>query len=305
MLSSFVIMLREGFEAALVVAILYAYLVRTGRSALRPALWKGVGLAVGVSIVAGWVLYASVEGLTGRPRLVAFAAISLFAVCVLTWMVLWMRRHAHTLRGELQHSLDEALGHRERVGIAVGLAAFVAVLRESLEGVLFLVALSTGQSGWRVVLGAVAGLVVAGWLGWLVVIGGKRLPLKRFFQVTGLVLVVFAGGLLARAVGLLQAAQLLGTVNNAVYDVTSLTWLTQQHEVGRFLAAMLGWDPRPSLEQVVAWVGYVGTVSWLFLRPLTIAPRPAPAAPPAAAGSDPAAPAGDAPLTPPAGAERH
>jgi high-affinity iron transporter len=267
MATSFLIMLREGFEAALVVAILYAYLVRSGRGHLRPALWRGVGLAVAVSVVAGWVLHTSIDGLEGTARLLAFAGVSVAAVVVLTWMVLWMRSHAHSLRGELQSRLDEAMGSKERVGFAVGLAAFVAVLREALEAVLFLVAISTSASGAQVFAGAAAGLALAGTLGWLVVLGGLRIPMKRFFQVTGMVLVVFAAGLLARAVGLLQSAEVLGTVNGAVYDVTAVRGLTTSTESGRFLAALLGWDPRPSLEQVIAWAGYTAVVSWAFLRP--------------------------------------
>jgi high-affinity iron transporter len=103
-------------------------------------------------------------------------------------------------------------------------------------------------------------------LGWAVVLGGKRLPMKQFFQVTGVILILFAGGLLARTVMFLQTSGDMGIAWNNVYDLTSIKLLTVETETGRFLGAMFGWDPRPSIEQVIAYVGYVGIVTWLFLR---------------------------------------
>jgi high-affinity iron transporter len=123
----------------------------------------------------------------------------------------------------------------------------------------------------QVLAGGLLGLAVAATLGWLVVLGGRRLPMRRFFTVTGLVLLVFAAGLVSRTVLYLQSAGELGTVWNSVYDLTGDRWLTVSTETGRFLAAMFGWDPRPSIEQVVAYLAFLGTVGWLFLRP---PPRP-------------------------------
>jgi len=147
------------------------------------------------------------------------------------------------------------------------LLAFVAVVREGVEAALFLVAAATGVSGWGVVIGAVAGTALACVLAYLVYAGGRTLPLRTFFKVTGLVLIVFAAGLLSRGVMLLQSAGDLGSFNlNGVYDLRSIGWLTQSSEIGKFLAAMVGWDPRPSLEQVVLWLGYAIPVTVLFLR---------------------------------------
>jgi high-affinity iron transporter len=103
-------------------------------------------------------------------------------------------------------------------------------------------------------------------LGFLVVLGGRRLPMRQFFTVTGLVLIVFAAGLVSRTVLWLQAAGDLGTVWNNVYDLTAYRWLTVSTESGRFLAAMFGWDPRPSIEQIIGYLLFLVTVSWLFLR---------------------------------------
>jgi high-affinity iron transporter len=273
MLTALLIMLREGFEAALVVAIVYAYIRRIDRHDLAWPMWWGVAAAAALSLAVGIVIHLTVENLGGRPRLLAFAAVSLFAVCVLTWMVFWMRRQARHIRGDLQRSIDQAISHGN-VRFAVMAVAFLAVAREGLEAALFLIAAATAENGADVLIGGLVGLAIAAAAGWLVVLGGRRLPMRQFFTVTGLVLIVFAAGLLSRTVLYLQSAGVLGISLDNVYDLTRHSWLTVDTEVGRFLGAMLGWDPRPSIEQVIAYVAFLVTVSWLFLRPA----RPAPAA---------------------------
>jgi len=266
MLASFLIMLREGFEAALVIAILYSYLRRSGRAELLGPLWAGIGAAFVVVLALGVAVHLGMDELVGVARQRAFAATMLLAAGVLTWMVFWMRKHSRAMKGELEGSMDHAIDARSNVKVAVVAAAFLAVLREGFEATLFLIATATQESGENVLVGGIVGLVVAGVLGWMVVVGGKRLPMKQFFTVTAWVLVIFAAGLLARAVMFLQSTGDLGIVLNNVYDLTSVHWLTQDSEVGRFLAAMFGWDPRPSIEQVLVWVGYVAIVGWLFQR---------------------------------------
>jgi len=282
MLTAFFIMVREGFEAALIVAILYAYLRRVSRQDLLPSMWQGVAAAAVLSVAAAIVIHFTIESLDGAARLRAFAAISVFAVVVLTWMVFWMRKHARAIRGELQDVMSEAMNKSGRVRWAVTAAAFFAVLREGLEAALFMVATATTDNGGAVAVGAVLGLTVACFLGYAVVLGGKRLPMRQFFQVTGVILIVFAAGLLARTVLFLQSSGDLFIAWNNVYDLTRFSWLTTQTEVGRFLGAMFGWDPRPSIEQIIAWVGYASIVTWLFLRDpkakLPAAPGKAPAA---------------------------
>ncbi len=266
MLTAFFVMLREGFEAALIVAILYAYLRKVSRQDLIPSMWQGVAAAAVLSVGAGVVIHLSIDGLEGEARLRAFAAISVFAVAVLTWMIFWMRKHARAIKGELQEVLDEAMSRTGRIRWAVTAAAFFAVLREGLEAALFMIATATTEDGGEVLIGAVIGLTLACILGWAVVLGGKKMPMRQFFQVTGVALILFAGGLLARTVMFLQTAGDLPIALNNVYDLTSIKLLTTETEVGRFLGAMFGWDPRPSIEQVVVYVAYVGIVTWLFLR---------------------------------------
>ena len=271
MLTASLIMLREGFEAALVVAIVYSYIRRIDRPDLVAPMWQGMAAAAALSIGVGIVVHLTIENLTGRARLLAFAAVSLLAVVVLTWMIVWMRRQAHLIKGELQHSVDLAIARRADVRLAVMTVAFLAVAREGLEAALFLIAAATTEDGWAVLIGGLIGLAGASALGALVVLGGRRLPMRQFFTVTGLVLIVFAAGLVSRTVLWLQLAGVLGTVWNNVYDLTAYRWLTVTTESGRFLGAMFGWDPRPSIEQVVAYLLFLVTVAWLFLR----APRPA------------------------------
>ena len=271
MLTALLIMLREGFEAALVVAIVYAYIRRIDRPELAVPMWQGVAAAAALSVGVGIVVHLTVESLEGNARLLAFAAVSMLAVVVLTWMIFWMRRQAHRIKGELQGSVDQAITAGGDVRLAVMGVAFLAVAREGLEAALFLIAAATTEDGWAVLVGGLLGLAGASVLGFLVVLGGRRLPMRQFFTVTGLVLIVFAAGLVSRTVLWLQAAGDLGTVWNNVYDLTAYRWLTVTTESGRFLGAMFGWDPRPSIEQVVAYLAFLVTVAWLFLR----APRPA------------------------------
>jgi high-affinity iron transporter len=278
MLTALLIMLREGFEAALVVAIVYAYIRRINRPDLAGPMWQGIAAAAALSIGVGIVVHLTIENLTGQPRLLAFAAVSLLAVVVLTWMIFWMRRQAHLIKGELQDSVDQAVASRGDVRLAVMTVAFLAVAREGLEAALFLIAAATTEDGWAILIGGLIGLAAASGLGALVVLGGRRLPMRQFFTVTGLILIVFAAGLVSRTVLWLQAAGKLGTVWNNVYDLTAYQWLTTSTESGKFLGAMFGWDPRPSIEQVVAYLAFLITVSWLFLRATRTAEAPRTAA---------------------------
>jgi high-affinity iron transporter len=265
-LTALLIMLREGFEAALVVAIVYAYIRRIDRPELAVPMWQGVAAAAALSVGVGIVVHLTVDSLEGNARLLAFAAVSMLAVVVLTWMIFWMRSQAHRIKGELQGSVDQAIAAGGDVRLAVMTVAFLAVAREGLEAALFLIAAATTEDGWAVLVGGLLGLAGASVLGFLVVLGGRRLPMRQFFTVTGLVLIVFAAGLVSRTILWLQATGDLGTVWNNVYDLTAYPWLTVNTEPGKFLGAMFGWDPRPSIEQIVGYLLYLVTVSWLFLR---------------------------------------
>jgi high-affinity iron transporter len=277
--AALLIMVREGFEAALVVAIVFAYLRRLGRLDLSRAVWGGVAAAVAISLIVGVVVHTTVGGLEGDARMRAFAAISALAAAVLTWMIFWMRRQSRLIKGDLEHKVDAAL-RSERIGFALAGVALVAVLREGIEAALFLLAVGTDEDGSGVLLGAFVGVAIASALAYAVYWGGRKMPMKAFFTVTGLVLIVFAAGLVARTVMFLQISGDLGSLNlNGVYDLTSVHWLTNGSEVGKFLGAMFGWDPRPSIEQLGAYLAYLVPVTILFLRPARRPQAPVPSAP--------------------------
>lgn len=278
MAESFLIALREGFEAALIVAIVLAFVRRQAPEKAR-AVWIGTGAAIGLAVIVGFILNLTLDGLTGSARQRTFAAICVAAAGLLTWMIFWMRSHARALRGELEGKAGAALASGSSMGLA--LVAFTAVAREGLETALFLLSTGVDSDGWDVILGTLAGLAVAVVLGALVYKGSHLFDLRKFFLVTGVLIILFAAGLVSRAVLFLQASDDLGSYNDAVYNLTRYRWLTQSSQVGRFLAGIFGWDPRPSIEQVVAYLGFLLPALYIFfkrpaVRPTTIDVAPAP-----------------------------
>ena len=187
MIPALLIMVREGFEAALVVSIVFAYLRKIGRLDLGRWAWTGVAAATVVAALVGVVIHLTIGSLEGNPRKHAFAVVSVAAVVVLTWMIFWMRRQSRAIKGDIERNLEGALavqGDDQGIGRAVALVAFLAVVREGIEASLFLVAAATSADGGGVVLGAVAGIAIASVLGVLVYAGGTRIPMKTFFSGT-------------------------------------------------------------------------------------------------------------------------
>jgi high-affinity iron transporter len=269
---SFLIAVREGFEAALIVAIVLAFVRRQAPEQAR-AVWIGAACAVAVAAAVGLVLHVTVDGLEGDARQRTFAVICVAAAGLLTWMIFWMRRHARSLKGELEGRAGAALATGSRVGLA--LVAFAAVAREGLETALFLLSTTSANDGGAIAAGTLLGLTVAAALGVAVYHGSRHIDMRRFFLVTGALIILFAAGLLDRAVMLLQSTGDLGSWNGAVYDLTDVDLLTTGTQVGRFLAGIFGWDPRPSLEQVVTYLAFLAPVTFLYLRPPPAAARPA------------------------------
>jgi high-affinity iron transporter len=234
--------------------------------------WAGTGAALLLAIISGWLIHITVEDLTGPARSRVFAVICFGTAGLLTWMIFWMRKHARSLKGELEGRTLQAL---HESAFALGMVAFVAVAREGLETALFLISTTVNSSGSDVLIGALIGIALACLLGVLVYHGSKAISMKLFFQVTGVLIILFAAGLMSRGVLFLQSAGDLGTLNDAVYNLTGQRWLTQDTQSGRFLAGIFGWDPRPSIEQVVVYVGYLVPVLFLFFKkPRSAAPAP-------------------------------
>lgn len=280
MAESFLIALREGFEAALIVAIVLAFVKRQAPSQAR-SVWIGTAAALGIALVAGLVLHVTLDGLEGRARGRTFAAICLAAGALLTWMIFWMRKHARSLKGELEGKASSAIA--DGSSYALAMVAFTAVLREGLETALFLISTTTSSGGGQVALGTLLGLAVATALGFAVYHGSKRFNMRKFFSVTGFLIILFAAGLMAKFVLFLQSTGDLGSFDlNGVYDLTGQAWLTNSTQSGRFLAGIFGWDPRPSIEQVVAYLGYLIPVTvFYFAGNKQPAPKPVEAREPA------------------------
>jgi high-affinity iron transporter len=253
--ASFLITLREGFEAALIVAIVLAFVKRSSRPEMVREVWIGTAAGVGLACVVGWVLHMTLDGLEGSARTNTFAAICFAAAALLTWMIFWMRTHARHIKKELEGKAGTAIAGGSAIGLAM--VAFLAVAREGLETALFLISTTTSDSGADVLTGAVLGLVVSCVLGVLVYEGSSRINMKSFFQVTGLLIIIFAAGLVSKGIAFLQ-----GQTSVVVYNLTGIHWLTGQSEVGKFLAGIFGWDPAPS---VLQFVGY-----WAYLVPALV-----------------------------------
>lgn len=266
MVTTFVIGLREGLEAALVVGIIAAFLVRRGeRSALR-ALWWGVAAAVTISIGGALGLGAANRALTLRSRELMEGALALGAVGGVTYMVLWMRRHSATLRRDLEVRTGAALAGGSTV--AVFALTFVAVLREGLETAVFLLAtLEHGADPATGVLGAVAGIGVAAVLGFGIYRGGVAIDLRRFFLVTGLFLVVVAAGLAASAVHSFAEAGVIGVLQAPAVDLSRL--IGSGSEWSSLLTALFGFQPVPTVAEVAAWAAFLVPMSLYMARSST------------------------------------
>jgi high-affinity iron transporter len=266
---------REGLEASLIVGIVLAYLSKTGNRDSFRVIWAGTAAAVAASIACGAALFFTVGELEGRAEQI-FEGVAMFsAVAVLTWMIFWMRKQAVNIKKHLEAKLAGALA----AGSAVGLASvvFFAVLREGWETALFLFAISESSSPLSTSLGAVIGLVVSITLGIALYMGSRRLNLRQFFTVTGVLLIVFAAGLLAHGVHEFQEAGLLPMTVEHVWDTNAV--LSEDSRTGEFLTALFGYNGNPSLLEIAAWASYLVLALGFFLRPLVSWRRrqPAPA----------------------------
>ncbi|WP_338748124.1 iron uptake transporter permease EfeU [Janibacter alittae] len=281
MLANYLIGLREGLEAALVVSILVAYLVKSGRRHLLPRIWAGVGLAVAISLAFGALLTFGPRGLTFRAQELIGGSLSIIAVGFVTWMIFWMARTARGLAGELRGRIDHAADDGSAWGLV--LIAVLAVGREGLETALFLWATSRAVgsgagSAWTPLLGAAAGLGTAIALGWLIYRGAISINLTRFFTWTGVLLVLVAAGVLSYGIHDLQEARFLPGLDTVAFDVSDVidpnTWYAT------LLKGIFNFTPRTTVLQAVAWVLYVVPVLTLFvLGTRRRAPRPSPATP--------------------------
>ncbi|MGA5194774.1 iron uptake transporter permease EfeU [Streptomyces exfoliatus] len=269
MFGNYLIGLREGLEASLVVCILIAYVVKTGRrDALKP-IWTGVGVAVGASLAFGAGLEFGSQELTFEAQELLGGTLSILAVVLVTWMVFWMRRTARHLRDELHGKLDAAL----RMGTGALVAtAFLAVGREGLETALFVWASvrASSDGSYAPLTGVLLGLLTAVLLGWLFYRGAVRINLAKFFTWTGGMLVVVAAGVLAYGVHDLQEARFLDGLANKAFDISAT--IPPDSWYGTLLKGVFNFQPNPTVLQVTVWALYLVPTLALFLAPIGSGP---------------------------------
>ena len=264
MLGSLLITLREGLEATLIIGIILAYLARTNnRQGFKPV-WLGTSLAALTSLIAGIIIYLVAGELSGRAEQIFEGSTMFLAVGVLTWMVFWMRKQAVNIKGELQAQIQSALTSGSSFGLVA--IAFIAVVREGIEMVLFLFA-ATGvaESAVTFTIGGLLGLAIAIVIGYGVYKGTSRLNLRTFFNATGLVLVIFAAGLLAHGIHEFNEAELIPNIVEHVYNINSI--LPEQSTFGRFLTAIFGYNGNPSLTEIIGYVVYLVWALVAYFRP--------------------------------------
>ncbi|MBD0674285.1 iron uptake transporter permease EfeU [Streptomyces sp. CBMA156] len=253
MFGNYLIGLREGLEASLVVCILIAYLVKTGRKDKLPPVWIGVASAVGLSMVFGAVLQFGSSQLTFEAQEALGGTLSIISVGLVTWMVFWMRRTARHLKTELHGKLDAAIAMGTT---ALVVTAFLAVGREGLETALFIwTAVQATEDGWNPLVGAALGLLTSVVLGWLFYRGALKINLAKFFTWTGAMLVVVAAGVLAYGVHDLQEAGWLPGLHTLAFDISST--IPKDSWYGTLLKGVFNFQPDPTVLQIVVWLLYL------------------------------------------------
>ncbi len=262
MFANFLIGLREGLEAALVVGILVAYLVKSDRRDLLPRVWLGVGVAVVISLAAGAALTYGPRGLSFEAQEAIGGSLSIIAVGFVTWMIFWMARTSRQLRGELEGRMSTAISAG---GASLTILAALAVGREGLETALFLwaAAQATGSSTQPLIGGAL-GLATAIVLGALIYRGAIRLDLGKFFRWTGGLLVFVAAGVLAYGVHDLQEAGILPGLDNVAFDVSST--IPPSSWYGTLLKGTFNFSLRTTWLELIAWLVYLVPILTLFVR---------------------------------------
>ena len=264
-LGNYLIGLREGLEASLVVVILIAYLVKTDRRHLLPRIWGGVAAAVVLSLAFGALLTFGPRDLTFEAKEALGGILSIIAVALVTWMVFWMASHARGLSGELHGKIDAA-ADAGRASLVI--VAFLAVAREGLETALFLWAATqaaTAADGSQVgpLLGALLGILTAVAMGYAFYKGVLKINLAKFFRYTGVILIVVAAGVLAYGIHDLQEARILPGLYNLAWDLSDE--IPEASWYGTLLKGTLNYSQNLTWLQAVAWLGYIVPTMTIFL----------------------------------------
>jgi high-affinity iron transporter len=264
--------LREGVEAALIVSIVLAYLVKTGNARHAGRIWLGTALAIAVSIAVGVTLFVTIGGFEGTAEQIFEGVAMTIAAAVVTWMLFWMRRTAANIKGQLHAAVDRSLTEGSIFGLT--LLAFTAVIREGIETALFLLGQATAADAeaTSTLVGALIGLAIAAVIGYGLYRGARVINLRTFFSWTGVALIFIAAGLLSYAVHEFVEAGVITFGTTTAFDISGVL----PHDpaagpagvVGSILRAIFGYSSAPEWITLIAWVTYVIAVLVLYLRPV-------------------------------------
>lgn len=261
-MAAFLVMLREGVEAALIVGILLAYMHRLGRRREAQWVWAGTMSAALLSVIAGIVVFSTIGSLGERAEEIAEGVVAWVAAGLLTWMIFWMGSQARHIRGRLEGEVDTALASGGGGGLAA--IAFFAVLREGLESALFLISTTVGvEADGLQFAGGLLGLAVAVVIGYLIYRGGTRIDIRVFFRVTGVLIVLFAAGLVTKGIHEFQEVGLLPAVVDPLWNLTILD--PDTNVIGQFATSLFGWRPDPSFLMVIGYLAYLVPIGGAFL----------------------------------------
>lgn len=265
MLIAFLIMLREGIEAALIVGIVAGFLHQSGNSHLMPKVWLVTLSAALMCLLLGYGIHTATGEIPQKQQEFVVGIIGLMAVAMLTYMIfLWMQKAARSMKQHLHNSVQTALNRGSGQGRALVGMAFLAVAREGLETVFFLLPLFRQSPSWQMPAGAVLGLAAAVVIGALIYQGGMRLNLARFFRWTDVFLIIVAAGLLAGSLRALHEAGVWNHLQTIVFDISHI--LHEDSPLGVLLGGFFGYTDHPTQGEVLAWLLYLVPVMYWFLR---------------------------------------
>jgi high-affinity iron transporter len=262
MLPGFLLSLREGFEAALVLGIVLGALHKINRREMSAIVWSGTGAAALVSVLLAFLLYSLGAELEGRAEEIFEGIFMLLAALLLTWMVFWIRRQAGAFSQELGGNVASTVTLGS--GRALFFLAFLAVGREGLELAFFLTISAFSSGAWLTIFGAIAGLSAAALLGILLFTTTRRLSVRNFFLVTNVLLILFAAGLVARGIHELNEAGWVPAVVENIWDTNHI--LNEGSMIGSVLVALFGYNGNPSLTEVIVFFGYLLLILFLFYK---------------------------------------
>jgi high-affinity iron transporter len=261
MLAGFLITIREGLEAALIIGVVLGTLSKLGRRELRRVVWLGVIAAIGLSILIGGVIIALGASFEGEAEEIFEGFAMLLAAAVLTWMIFWMFQQAREINQQLTRDVQRATSSRNRASLF--LLAFIAVLREGIELGLFLTAAAMVSDGPSTLLGGLLGLAASLVVAWLLFKSLINLDLRKFFLATGVLLILFAAGLVAHGIHEFNEAGWIPPLIEHVWDINPI--LDEGSFIGSLLKGLFGYNGNPSLTETFAYFGYLGVVL-VFIR---------------------------------------